>query len=172
MKRCSFLVTKHCGLCCASGLAQHTQFHAACQFRFLERFTLTLARGHRYGVPEPRVVLYSWFQSDRHSLGLSVYKPPAVSSWSWTVSPQAVCNSRQYDQPSNAWLLGVHQVIQEAATTARACQIPSGSSRHAKHAGPGGQVLCRDILSGICHRQLASSKRITGVRAAHRIQGT
>ena len=41
---------------------------------------------------------------------------------------------------------GVHadnNQFQEAATAAKACQHP----RHTEHAGPGGQVLCRDILS-------------------------
>ncbi len=57
-----------------------------------------------------------------------------------------LCYSSQSHQPGSPRLHRDNNQLQEAAATAKACQHP----RHTEHAGPGGQVLCRDMLSEVC----------------------
>ena len=59
------------------------------------------------------------------------------------------------------------QFKKKTATASRAHQ----HSGHAEHAGPGGQVLCRDMLSQVHRGQPAALERVDRARAAHRVQG-
>lgn len=44
--------------------------------------------------------------------------------------------------------------------------------RHAQHVGAGGKVLCRDMLSKVCHGQPTAPERATRVRAAAGVEGS